>query len=78
MAILSGLVDARKRRRMAQGLLGHPDLERCTIYFSFYLFRGAARAETQPTRSSIGWALWFELKANGLRTPVGAAGANAQ
>ncbi len=69
MAILSGLVDARQRRRIAQGLLSDPSLERCTIYFSFYLFE-ALRVLNKADAILDRLALWFELKANGLRTPV--------
>ncbi|MFN4292561.1 MAG: alpha-L-rhamnosidase C-terminal domain-containing protein [Thermoflexales bacterium] len=69
MAILSGLVDARQRRRIAQGLLNDPGLERCTIYFSFYLFE-ALRMLNKADAILDRLALWFELKTNGLRTPV--------
>ncbi|MFC1466946.1 MAG: alpha-L-rhamnosidase C-terminal domain-containing protein [Candidatus Brachytrichaceae bacterium NZ_4S206] len=69
MAVLSGQIDARRRRRVLRGLLGDPDLERCTIYFSFYLFE-ALRALNRADAILDRLQLWFDLKANGLRTPV--------
>lgn len=69
MAVLSGLISAPQRRRIAHGLLNDPGLERCTIYFSFYLFealRELGRVDAILDRLQ----LWFDLQANGLRTPV--------
>ncbi|BCX03523.1 MAG: hypothetical protein KatS3mg053_1461 [Candidatus Roseilinea sp.] len=69
MAVLSGLIDARQRRRIAHGLLHDPDLARCTIYFSFYLFE-ALRMLGRVDAIFDRLQLWFDLKANGLRTPI--------
>lgn len=69
MAVLSGLLTARQRKRIAHGLLNDPDLDRCTIYFSFYLFealRELGRVEAVLDRLQ----LWFDLKTNGLKTPI--------
>ncbi len=44
MALLSGLLDNATYRRVLDGLTTHPDLDRCTIYFSFYLMEALGRA----------------------------------
>jgi len=69
MAVLSGLISARQRKRIAHGLLNDPDLDRCTIYFSFYLFealRELGRVDAMLDKLQ----LWFDLKTNGLKTPI--------
>lgn len=69
MAVLSGLISARQRKRIAHGLLNDPDLDRCTIYFSFYLFetlRALGRVDAMLDKLQ----LWFDLKTNGLKTPI--------
>lgn len=69
LAILSGHVSEQKQARMADGLLNAPDLHRATIYFSHYLFetfRELGRMDVFLERLQ----LWFDLKANGLKTPV--------
>jgi hypothetical protein len=67
LAILSGLLDPTRQRRVADGLLRHADLTRTTIYFSHYLF---------ATYGALGMIdalfermeLWFELPALGFTT----------
>lgn len=69
MAVLSGLIGARQRQRIAHGLLNDPALDRCTIYFSFYLFealRELGRVDAMLDKLQ----LWFDLKTNGLKTPI--------
>jgi hypothetical protein len=69
MAVLSGLIDAKQRKRIAQGLLSDPNLDRCTIYFSFYLFE-ALRELGRVDALLDKMQLWFDLKTNGLKTPI--------
>ncbi len=38
LAVLTGLLDSERRERIRHTLLADPDLARCTISFSFYLF----------------------------------------
>lgn len=67
LAILSGLLDAARQRRVAEGLLGHADLTRTTIYFSHYLFETYAalgRIDALFERMK----LWFELPTQGFTT----------
>jgi hypothetical protein len=69
MALLSGMVNAAYVPRIAEGLLNDPALERATIYFSHYLFetyRLLGRTDALLARLP----LWFDLVANGLKTPV--------
>jgi hypothetical protein len=69
MAVLSGLINAKQRKRIAHGLLSDPNLDRCTIYFSFYLFealRELGRVDAMLDKLQ----LWFDLKTNGLKTPI--------
>jgi alpha-L-rhamnosidase len=67
LAILSGLLDATRQRRVAEGLLGNADLTRTTIYFSHYLletYAALGRIDALFDRM----ALWFELPALGFTT----------
>jgi hypothetical protein len=69
LALLSGLLPARRRAQVATGLLSAPDLQRTTIYFSHYLFetlRMLGRIDVLLERMQ----LWFDLCERGLRTPV--------
>jgi len=69
LAILSGMIDPEHEKRIAQGLLTDPDLERTTIYFSFYLFetyRELGRIDALFNRLP----LWFNLVQQGLKTPL--------
>jgi len=65
LAILSGLLPADKRTRLADGLLTAPDLERATIYFTHYLFE-ALYALGRGDQILPRLDLWFGLKAQGL------------
>lgn len=68
-ALLSGLLEPDRRERVALGLLTAPDLSRATIYFSHYLFetyRILGRTDALLERM----ALWFDLRARGLKTTV--------
>jgi hypothetical protein len=61
------LLDAAHQRRVAEGLLGHADLIRTTIYFSHYLFETyAALGRIDALFERMG--LWFELPALGFTT----------
>ncbi len=67
LALLSGLVDADKRTRVAAGLLTADDLTRTTIYFSHYLF------ETYRLLGSVDHLFarlqeWFALPDLGFKT----------
>jgi alpha-L-rhamnosidase len=67
LALLSGLVDADKRDRVAEGLLAADDLTRATIYFSHYLFetyRLLGRVDQLFARLEE----WFELADLGFKT----------
>lgn len=69
LAILSGMIDPEYEKQIAQGLLTDPDLERTTIYFSFYLFetyRELGRIDALFNRLP----LWFNLVQQGLKTPL--------
>jgi hypothetical protein len=69
MAILSGQLDKDKRARVAESLLTASDLHRATIYFQHYLFetfREIGHVDALLDRMQ----LWFDLKINGLKTPV--------
>jgi hypothetical protein len=67
LALLSGLVDADKCARVAEGLLTADDLTRATIYFSHYLFetdRILGRIDKLFERLEE----WFELANLGFKT----------
>lgn len=67
LALLSGLVDADKRARVAEGLVAADDLTRATIYFSHYLFetdRVLGRVDKLFERLEE----WFELADLGFKT----------
>lgn len=69
-AILSGLVDEEKTRRIAENLINPPyDIVRATIYFQFYLFetlRQIGRTDVLLQRLK----LWYDLPDLGLRTAI--------
>jgi hypothetical protein len=67
LALLSGMVDARRRQRIAQGLLGDQDLARTTIYFTHYLFE-AYRLLGQAGALFERLGLWFALPDQGFKT----------
>lgn len=69
MAVLSRMLPADRQKRIVEGLLTAPDLERATIYFSHYLFetlRQVSRVDALFDRLP----LWFGLLDNGLKTPI--------
>jgi len=69
LALLSGLLQDGKRRRVAHGLLNDPNLSRMTVYASFYLFetlRKLGRVDVILER----WKLWFDMPAQGFKTPL--------
>jgi len=67
LALLSGLVGADKREKLANALTSAPDIERTTIYFTHYLFetyRVLGRMDKLFERLN----LWFELEKLGFKT----------
>ena len=69
MAVLSGLVDAARCARLADGLLHAPDLSRTTIYFTHYLFetyRELGLIDALLARM----ALWYTQQDYGACTPI--------
>jgi len=67
MALLADILGADKRGRCFRGLITEPDLERCTVYFSFYLFETYfkfGRADLFLKRLD----LWRGYVERGLRT----------
>ena len=67
LALLGDNVPASKRDRVATALFADPDIERTTIYFSYYLFetyRIFARTELLLDRLGM----WFDLQKNGFTT----------
>jgi len=69
LAILTDLLQGKRRQRMIEGLLSQPDLARATIYFSHYLFE-ALWMVGAVDRILDGMALWFELPAGGFVTTL--------
>jgi hypothetical protein len=69
LALLADAVPLSRRDRCVQGLLTDPNLARTTIYFAHYLFE-TFRLLRLPHRIFDRMGLWFDLKANGLRTTV--------
>jgi alpha-L-rhamnosidase len=69
LAVLIGLLDAERQSRMAQTLTSDHDLHRTTIYFTHYLFE-TFRVLRRPDALLERMDLWFDLKAQGLKTPV--------
>ncbi len=67
LALLSGLLDADKRVRIAAGLLTADDLTRTTIYFSHYLFE-TYRLLGRVDRLFARLEEWFELADLGFKT----------
>ena len=79
LSLLAGLLDGDRRERAFRGLLEAPDLARCTVYFSHYLFETYllfGRADLFLRRLD----LWRRYVAMGLRTPLEApdGGKNGQ
>ena len=69
LALLGGLLDPQHKERVSNTLLIDPDLARTTIYFSHYLFETYHQlGRTDKILERM--ALWFDLKARGLKTTV--------
>ena len=69
MAILGGSVPKGKNRAIAEALFAAPDLIRCTIYFSFYLFE-VCRLLGKSDELYARLPLWFEHEEKGLFTTI--------
>src|SRR5919199_1747374 len=69
LALLSGRLDPLHRARITEGLLGDPDLERTTIYFTHYLFE-AYREIGHIDALLERMGLWFDLEQLGFKTTV--------
>ena len=67
LALLGGRADKEKATRAADGLVRAPDLARCTIYFSHYLFE-TLRQLNQPGPLFHRLEDWFQLPAQGFVT----------
>lgn len=67
LALLSGLVDADRQARVAEGLLTADDLTRATIYFSHYLFETYRRLG-RVDRLFAHLEEWFALAELGFKT----------
>ena len=79
LALLAGILAGDRRERTFRGLLEAPDLARCTVYFSHYLFEtylAFGRADLFLKRLDL-WRHYVEM---GLRTPLEApdGGKNGQ
>ena len=73
LALLADILPARKRDLAFAGLLDAPDLARCTVYFSHYLFETFVkfgRADLFLKRLD----LWRGFVRDGLKTPLEAPG----
>ena len=73
LALLGDVVPGSRRERVWKGLLEAPDLARCTVYFSHYLFETYLRFG----RSDLFLRrldLWRDYVRLGLRTPLEAPG----
>jgi len=69
LALLTDLLPPERAQRAFEGLVTAPDLARCTVYFSHYLFEvfcRAGRADLFLKRLD----LWREFVAQDLRTPL--------
>ena len=73
MALLSGLLDTARAEAALRGLLSAPDLARATIYFSHYLFE-VFQAQGQAEALFRRLEAWYELQAQGFRTPFESPG----
>ena len=67
LAVLSGRASDHLAGRVAEGLLNAPDLQRCTIYFSHYLFETFHKLKlTEPLFRRLDY--WFNLAPQGFVT----------
>jgi len=67
MAICGGFVPKGRMRALGAALASATDLDRATVYYSFYLFE-AYRILGRPADFHSRFGLWFGLEANGQRT----------
>ena len=69
LAILSGALDAPRAARARDGLVSAPDLARCTVSFSHYLFGALARGgRTDVLLKRLD--LWRDMVRQDLKTPL--------
>lgn len=68
LALLTDTLPADKARRAARALVSDPDLVRCTVYFSYYLFDAYFKIG-RPDLFQERLALWRAYLAAGLSTP---------
>ena len=69
LAILSGVLDAKRQRALGETLIKATGLVRTTIYFTHYLFETfcqVGRVDQLFKRLD----LWYELEKNGLKTTI--------
>jgi hypothetical protein len=69
LAMLNGVLAQGIEAKCLDATLSAPDLKRCSIYFSFYLFEALAqhgRGDEIVKR----WGLWKSLEVLGLKTPI--------
>jgi len=67
LALLGDNVAPQKRNRVLNGLFTDADIERATIYFSYYLFEVYRKFErTDVLLDRMG--MWFDLRKNGFTT----------
>jgi alpha-L-rhamnosidase len=69
LALLGDLVEGERAARVERALLSAEDLARTTIYFTHYLFETYAKIG-RIDRLFDRLPLWFDHKANGLRTTI--------
>jgi hypothetical protein len=67
LAILSGMLDEARTRRIGEGLISNPGLTRTTIYFSHYLFE-TYRLLGYQTAFFERLGLWLDLPEQGFKT----------
>lgn len=68
LALLGGALPEQKAQTLAGRLFADPDLARCTVYFTHYLFETVAAFGSVPTLFERMEELWFSLPAMGFKT----------
>lgn len=69
LALLADALDAPRAARALEGLVTAPDLARCTVSFSHYLFGALVRGgRTDVLLKRLD--LWRDMAAQGLKTPL--------
>ena len=69
LAMLSGVLAEDEEGKCLDAMLSAPDLKRCSIYFSFYLFE-ALKKHGRGDEIVKRWDLWKSLEELGLKTPI--------